>query len=367
MSRTPTLALLMGGLVAAATLGACAGPRPAAVTPMDQVLESYENLRPRRIDRLAPDLARFEPLMDDATRGWWNARGKPAPTLEVPQTDDITLQTPTALLPARLYGPVKKDTPRPAILYFHGGGWVVGGLDSFDASARALAARTGAVVLSVHYRQAPEAVFPAAHVDALEAYRWLRQSAVPLGIDPNRIAIAGEGAGGNLALATTLVAPQAGLPMPLQLVLITPIASTDPGSPTMRAFDAAQPTSGRAVRWGLGLYAPNPADRVDPRLDPVRADLRGLPPTTLIIADRDARRSGAELLAARLSEAGVPAQFQIFQNTAGDFFGIGTPVPESDEAQALVASRLSAAFAAAAPLPPPPPPTRPTRRRVRHR
>ena len=286
-------------------------------------------------------------MLADAVSAAWNVRGLPEPKAQVPQVDEVTLQTETGLLPGRFYGPEKSGTPVPMILYFHGGGWVIGGLDAFDSSARALADRTGAAVLSVHYRQAPEYPFPAAHDDALAAYRWLLASARDLGGDPGRIALAGEGAGGNLALAAAVAARDAGLPRPLHVLLITPFASTNPATASMQENAAAQPLSRADAAWLVRQYAQAPGDVVDPRLDLVRADLGRLPPTTVLLAQQDPLRSGGEELAARLEAAGTPVSMRVYPGLTHQFFVTGSLVPDAAAAQGYAADQLRQAFAAA--------------------
>ena len=148
-------------------------------------------------------------------------------------------------LQARLYDATPGHPGEPIILYFHGGGWVTGDLNTYDASDRALATQAHAMVLSVAYRLAPENRFPAAHDDAFASYRWLLANAASLGADPRRIAVAGESAGGNLAINVSIAARDAHMTMPVHQLLIYPVAGTDTGTPSYIADQYARPAGAR--------------------------------------------------------------------------------------------------------------------------
>ena len=235
----------------------------------------------------------------------------------------------------------------PLIVYWHGG-WVIADLDTYDASARALAAESGAMVLSAHYRQAPEHRFPAAHEDGVTAWRWAAANARRLGADPARMAVAGESAGGNLAIDTAIAARDARLPMPVHMALIYPVAGTDTNTPSYRENTAAVPLSRAGILWFVERVTNSLADLQDPRLDVVgRADLRGRPPATIVTAELDPLRSDGELLAQRLAAAGVPVDQRTWPGVTHEFFGMAPAVASATEAQAWVGERLRRALAGA--------------------
>ncbi len=177
------------------TAGASAGATATAQrmdADMAQVTNALSALRAQPIETLSVERARGQPTPADAVRRVLQERGQPAAPRPVPQVRDISVPTPAGPIPARVYGPARGSAPAaPLIVYWHGGGWVMADLDTYDASARALQAETGAVVLSLHYRQAPEHKFPAAHEDAVAAYRWAVGNARSLGADGRRRAPTG--------------------------------------------------------------------------------------------------------------------------------------------------------------------------------
>ena len=260
---------------------------------------------------------------------------------------DISVPTPAGPVPARVYDPGRSagGGRAPLIVYWHGGGWVIADLDTYDASARALAEETGAIVLSAHYRQAPEHKFPAAHEDTVAVYRWATQNARRLGADPNRIAVAGESAGGNLAINAAIAARDMGLPRPVHMALVYPVAGTDTDTPSYRENTASVPLSRAGMLWFVDKATRGQADLQDPRLDVVgRADLRGLPPATVVNAEIDPLRSEGEALARKLREAGVPTEQRTFQGVTHEFFGMAPVVADATAAQGYAAQRLRNAF-----------------------
>ncbi len=236
--------------------------------------------------------------------------------------------------------PAGATGPMPAVLYFHGGGWVLADPTVYAGGARGLARNSGAIVVSIDYRRAPEAPFPAQHDDALAAYRWLLQNAASIGTDPGRIALAGESAGGNLAVATAVAARDAGLPLPRHIVSVYPIAGSDLNTPSYR--DSANgPTLNRALMAWFFRYVPRtPADLMDPRINLVAANLQGLPPTTIVAAQVDPLRSEGELLAQRLQAAGVAVERREYPGTVHEFFGADAVSADAATAQQWAGSRL---------------------------
>jgi acetyl esterase len=174
-------------------------------------------------------------------------------------------------LDSRTYTP-EGDGPFPVILYIHGGGWVIADLDTYDAMPRALCNATKAVVLSVHYRQAPEYKFPAAHEDVFGAYQWLLENAAKIKGDPKRIAVVGESAGGNMATAVCMMAKEKGLPLPVYQALIYPVAdATNLDSPSYKENANAKPLNKAAMAWFFKHTLAKPEDARNPRLSLVLA------------------------------------------------------------------------------------------------
>jgi acetyl esterase/lipase len=248
-------------------------------------------------------------------------------------------------LPARLYNPAPAKFAEPIILYFHGGGFVEGGLDSYDISARALASQAHAKVLSVAYRLAPEFRFPAAHDDAFAAYRWLLANAASLGADPRRIAVAGEDAGANLAINVSMAARDAHIKPPVQEVLIDPIAGTDFQTPSYIADEYAAPLSRVDMRWYFNNEIAKDADLADPRLNLIgKADLHHLPPTTVISAEIDPLESDGRFLTGELQDQGDTVDRTEYGGMTHDFFAMGPVVGRANDAEGFAAQALDATF-----------------------
>ena len=244
----------------------------------------------------------------------------------------------------RTYTPLEGNGPFPVIVYYHGGGWVIADLDTYEPSAKALAAKTGAIVVSVAYRQAPEHTFPTAHEDAFAAYQWVVENTDSLGGDPERIATAGESAGGNLAVAVALMAKDQDVRLPDHILSVYPVADADLDSPTYEEYANAVPLNKPLMRWFFDRYTPDWEDGVDPLISLVNADLSGLPPTTIINAQIDPLRYEGERLAALMEEAGVDVEQQAYNGVTHEFFGMAAVLEQAVEAQDYAASRLKETF-----------------------
>ena len=340
--------LLLTCLVGACNTLPPEGRTPYAPSPaMRAVLEERQAMHVRELSDLSVADARGVPGLIDAARAIPNVKGLPATFTDVPQVTQLAASGADGALTARLYRPVlAKDTP--VILYYPGGTWVTGSLDTYEESARQLSMRTGWVVVSMRTRLAPEATFPQVHDDAFALYQWARAHLREWGADPTRVALAGEGPGANLALSVALQArdraASAGpIAVPDHLLLITPWLGTALNTDSMRENRSSQPLTRATVDWAQYLYARRHLD--DPRIDLARRDdFRGLPPTTLILAEIDPLRSGGETIAAKLAAAGVSTQARTFPGTTYDFFGLGTQVPEAAAAEDYAVTRLQTAF-----------------------
>jgi acetyl esterase/lipase len=249
---------------------------------------------------------------------------------------------------ARVYTPLA-DAPaggRAMILYLHGGGWVTGDLEHYDPTPRMLARRTGAVVVSAHYRQAPEHKFPAAHKDSFAAWRWMLEHADALGGDPGSVAVAGEGSGANMALNVALMARAEEVQQPRHQLLVSPMAGTDFTLPSYLENADSRPLSSATVQWFYRKALRNRAALEDPRLNLYeRNDLGGLPPATIILAEIDPLRSEGELLAQALRRSGVWVDMTIYEGVTHQFFSLGAMVNKAMFAQGQAARNLSDALA----------------------
>jgi len=305
-----------------------------------------ESLHPKAIEKLDPVEARRQPTAADAVRALLQQQGRPTdPTLLVPgvTSRDITVQGAAGSLPARVFTP-EGTGPFPVIVYFHGGGWVIADKEVYDAGARGLAREAGAVVLSVDYRQAPEHRFPAAWDDALAAYRWALSNVASLQGDPSRMALAGESAGGNLAVATAVAARDAGLPLPLHVLSVYPVAQTSLNTESYLENAIAKPLNRAMVKWFVDHLVRSEDDLKDTRLQLIDANLRGLPPVTIVNARLDPLRSDGAKLMDALEDAGVAVERQEYEGVAHEFFGGAAVLQKARDAQAFAGRRLRAAF-----------------------
>ncbi len=316
---------------------------------------------------LDPVAARQQPTFTDGVNAVLRAQGRP--TTPPPGTTEREISIPGAAgnLPATVFTPTGAQGPLPVVLYFHGGGWVIADRKVYAGGARGIARNAQAIVVSVDYRRAPEAPFPAQHDDALAAYRWLLSNAASVGGDASRIAFAGESAGGNLAVSTAMLARDAGLPLPRHILSVYPIAGNDLNTASYQDTSNG-PTLNRALMAWFFRYVPRtPADLMDPRINLVGANLQGLPPVTIVAAQVDPLRSEGELLAQRLAAAGVPVQRREWEGASHEFFGADAVIRDAGEAQqwsggrlreALYGTAAPGAAPGAAPQPQPlPPPT----------
>ncbi|HEY4266448.1 MAG TPA: alpha/beta hydrolase [Micropepsaceae bacterium] len=250
------------------------------------------------------------------------------------KTEDISAPGPAGPVPLRIYTPVAAGTTAlPGIVYFHGGGFVLGDLDCYDGLCRALANESGCRVVSVEYRLAPEHPFPAAVEDCFAAAKWVEQHAPDLGIDPNRLAIAGDSAGANLAAVTCLLAKANKLTPHIAFqLLIYPVTHFERAA-SIRPFGSGYFLENRTIDWYRDLYVPGDADASDPRLSPLKAkDVSGLPPAYIVTAGFDPLRDEAIAYADRLKQAGVTVNHVDYPSMIHGFFSMQGFIPLSIEA-----------------------------------
>ena len=261
----------------------------------------------------------FESMPIPVARALFLARDLGGPPVPVDLVEDRVLPGD---IPARVYTP-RGPGPKPALLYFHGGGWVLGGLDTVDAPCRRLADAADCIVVSVDYRLAPEHKFPIPAEDCYAATRHVAENAAAFGADRDRIAVGGDSAGGNLAAAVTLMARDRGGPRLSFQLLIYPATDFAFDTPSYRAHAEGFGLTRKAARWYWSQYLPRPEDGAHPLASPLRAqDLRGLPPARVITAEYDPLRDEGEAYAARLRAAGVRAEVRRFEGQIHGFFAM---------------------------------------------
>lgn len=321
------------------------GPAPAwganLHPEMQTVIEQLTAMSgPTPMSKLTPAEARKAPSATDATMAVMQKFNVPTP----PVTADTMSRMLMPGVKVRIYTPKGATGTLPVIVYYHGGGWVIANLDTYDPSVRALVEQTGAIVVSVAYRQAPENKFPTAHNDSFAAYQWTLKNAASFKGDPARVAVAGESAGGNLACAVSMMARDKKVPMPKHQLLVYPIAGYDMNTPSYLANTQTKPLNKDLMAWFFTHYLRTPADGKSPMIDLVHANLKGLPPTTLITDQYDPLMSEGKMLADNLQKAGVPVKYQNYEGVTHEFFGMAAVVPEAKQAQALASGELKSAL-----------------------
>ncbi|AWN38750.1 alpha/beta hydrolase [Methylobacterium radiodurans] len=269
-------------------------------------------------------------------------------TVEMEAVADLAAAGPGGPIPLRLYRPQGLgqelgQRPAPALVYLHGGGWVLGDLESHDKVCRQIAARAGVAVVAVDYRLAPEHPAPAAAEDAIAAFGWIADSAAALGLDPARLAVGGDSAGGSLAAVVAIAARDAGLPLRGQ-VLIYPSTDNrlDPDLyPSRRRNAAVPPLTWEMVRYFHARHMPDPALALDWRASPILVpDASRLAPALLIGGARDVLHDEGEAYADRLATSGVPVERKTFPGMVHGFIELGGVIAAAADALDLIADWL---------------------------
>jgi acetyl esterase len=291
------------------------------------------------IETLTPDEARTVFLASKPI-----LQPDPEPVAEL---RDLAADGPAGAIPLRLYRgqSAAGGKAQPVLVYFHGGGWVIGDLESHDQLCRAIANAVPCTVIAVHYRLAPEHKFPAAVEDALAATRWIASSAERLGVDPGRLAVAGDSAGGNLSAVVSLALRDSDGVKPVFQVLIYPGTDMTMQSASIARHAEQLPLTKKGMHWFIEHYLRGPQDVSDWRASPLRAaDLRALPPALVITAGFDPLSDEGEAFAAALAAAKVPVVLQRFEGQIHGFITMGRIVADSRRAIDLVAAKLRSAF-----------------------
>ncbi|MEO5734173.1 MAG: alpha/beta hydrolase [Rubrivivax sp.] len=273
-----------------------------------------------------------------------------------PEVADVTDHRTDSGLPLRLYRPLRSDAVEaatvdaeaamlPVLVYFHGGGWTIGDLDTHDVLCRQLCAAAGVAVVSVDYRMGPEHRFPAAVDDCLASTRWVRQQAAELGVDGSRLAIGGDSAGGNLAAVVALLMRDAGDEAPRFQLLIYPATDMRAVAPSHTTNAQGYLLTADSIAYYRGHYIADESQWADWRASPLLApDLSNLPPALVLTAGYDPLRDEGRQYADALSAAGTPCQYLCFERQVHGFITMGQVITEADTAVALCAAVLKTAL-----------------------
>lgn len=316
-------------------------PAAKADTDMKKVLDAFAKLDPKPIEKLSPEEARRQPTMADAVAKVLQDNGKSAAPDASVTTRDMQIDGAAGPIPATIYTPAGASGTLPVIVYYHGGGFVIATNKTYDASARALSKMVGAVVVAVEYRKAPENKFPASHDDAIAAYKWTLANAGKIGGDARKIALAGESAGGNLAVDVAIAARDQHLQAPLHVLAVYPVAGDDLETPSYKENADAKPLNKPMMQWFVKHLTTGPQDLQDARIDLIgKADVKGLPPTTIITAQIDPLRSDGQKLADKMKLAGVKVTLRNYEGVTHEFFGMGAVVAKAKDAEDFAASAL---------------------------
>jgi len=275
------------------------------------------------------------------------ARSRKAEPLPVARIEEREIPGPAAPIPVRIYWPEAAGA-RPAIAYYHGGGHVIGSLDTHDLVARNLCHGAEAVVVSVDYRMGPEHKFPAAVDDSFAALRWVHANAASLGADPNRLGVHGDSAGANLAAVVALMSRDAGGPALRLQSLVYPVGDYSLSAPSYETYaDGYGPLTRGAMQWFQRHYLRSPADAEDWRASPIRAASHaGVAPAIVVTAECDVLHDDGVAYAEALRRAGVQVEYREYAGMIHAFFGMVPIVDDAMNAQRAVWDAFKRAFAA---------------------
>lgn len=279
-------------------------------------------------------------LSPEQARSFFDQMQLPASEIPMAKVEDLQIPGPAGDVTVRIYRP-ETSGDLPVLVYFHGGGWVIGSIETHDATCRELARDAGCAVVSVEYRLAPEHRYPAAAEDCYSATRYVAEQAASLGLDPRRMAIGGDSAGGNLTAVVAQMARDRGVPELRFQLLIYPVTDADFGRGSYRENASGFLLETDAMRWFWDHYVPEPAQRAEPYAAPLRAaDLSGLPEALVITAEFDPLRDEGEAYAAALAAAGVPTRQSRYDGMIHGFFAMSGIVPRAREAVQEAAGEL---------------------------
>lgn len=295
--------------------------------PLNPVLESL------LADMAASQAPSIDQMSPAEAREMYRAMQNVQQVIELPRVRDVSVPGPGGELALRIYYPNPKTAgPPPVVLFFHGGGWVIGDLESHDHVCRALARGTSAAVIAVDYRLAPEAGFPAALQDSYAALEWVAAESSSLEVDASRLAVAGDSAGGNLATCTAIAARDKKGPQVCAQLLIYPVTDTSMDYPSYAENGEGYLLTRAGMEYFLNHYL-SPGQEKDPRVAPMRAaSLSGLPPALIITAEFDPLRDEGEAYGKRLEKEGTAAKTTRYDGMIHGFFNMAELLPEAKDA-----------------------------------
>ncbi|WHY83950.1 alpha/beta hydrolase [Neobacillus novalis] len=298
------------------------------------MLEQKKAMNAPKVFELTPEQAR-QPM--DLTE----TAGEPE---EVGKVEDVLIPGPLGDIPIRVYTP-KGEGDFPAFIYYHGGGWTIGSIDSVDVPCRLITNRSDSIVIAVEYRLAPEHKFPAPLNDAYATAKWVAEHGKSIGVDTTRIAVGGDSAGGNLAAAVTLMAKDIGNPKLSYQVLVYPNTNYAFDTATHEEFGEGYLLTNKELKWFWDHYLNNAEDGKNPYVSPLIAeDLSGLPPALVITAEYDQLRVEGEGYGERLKEAGVPVKISRYDEMLHGFYWMPKLYKQGMEAIEETANSLKEAF-----------------------
>ena len=267
--------------------------------------------------------------------------------VDIHRFEDRDIDGPGGSIPIRIYTPreLTSGEKLPVLVWFHGGGYVIGDLDTHDSACRALANETDCIVVAVDYRLAPENKFPAAVDDCFAAFRWVIKNAAAINADGARVAVGGDSAGGNLAAVVSILARNAGLPNIVFQLLIYPVTAPEPETKSHHAFAEGYLLTRKTITWFFTHYIRNSKDTKDFRYAPLEADdLSSLPPALVIVAGYDPLRDEGVEYAEALIHAGNRVRLSNYEGMVHGFYLMGGMVDASRRAISESAAMLRDAF-----------------------
>lgn len=310
---------------------------------MREIIETFEAFDAPPLETVGPQAAREIPTMTDAAFGVMSkhvTKKLAGPIMAVGKVYHKVIPGGDGEILLRVYSP-KGNGPFPVIVYYHGGGWVIANMDTYDATCRALTDAAAMIVVSVGYRQAPEHKYPQPQDDAYIAYKWIVEHADSINGLRSEITIAGESAGGNLATTVCLRARDERFQLPLHQLLIYPVTDLASVRGSHQEYANALPLNQRMVDWFKKHYLSDAEAEVAlPLVSPMNAVLAGLPPATIINAELDPLCTDGEEYAIRLKEAGVEVEQRTYPGVTHEFFGMGALLPEARQAIAYAVERI---------------------------
>jgi acetyl esterase len=294
----------------------------------------------------AMGLPKFSDLSAPDARALYTSTRVPPTEIEaVKDVKDFHIPGHATEIPVRMYTP-EGEQPLPLLMYYHGGGYVLGDLESHDAVCRSLANQAGCIVVSVDYRLAPENKFPAAVEDCYAATKWVAENAEKLGGDANRLAIGGDSAGGNLAAVVAQMARDLNAPKIIFQLLIYPVTDSVEVQPSRITNGEGYFLTKELMDWFEAQYADETTDRRDPKYSPIYAEsLANLPPALVITAEFDPLVDEGEIYAKKLQEAGTPVTLTRYDGMIHGFYSMAAMLPQGKQAISESANALKKAFA----------------------